>query len=79
MARKSRKNLQTENIQIRSTMVYDTAIYARLSIEDNGIQGESIENQIEVIEGYISKCQDLRVVHTFVDNGETGTNFVEVR
>lgn len=75
MARKSRKNLQTENIQLQSTILYDTAIYARLSIEDNRIQGESIENQIEMIEKYISKCQDLRVVRTFVDNGETGTNF----
>ncbi len=79
MARKSRKNLQTETIQSQSTTVYDTAIYARLSIKDNGIQGESIKNQIEMIEKYISKCPDLRVVHTFVDNGETGTNFVEVR
>ena len=75
MARKSRKNLQTETIQSQSTTVYDTAIYARLSIKDNGIQGESIKNQIEMIEKYISKCPDLRVVHTFVDNGETGTNF----
>ncbi len=75
MARKSRKNLQTENIQPQSEPLYHTAIYARLSIEDNGIQGDSIENQIEMIEKYISKCQDLKVVHTFVDNGETGTNF----
>lgn len=75
MARKSRKDLHKENIQPRSEILYYTAIYARLSIEDNGIQGDSIENQIEMIEKYISKCQDLKVIHTFVDNGETGTNF----
>lgn len=75
MARKSRKNLQTENIQPQSEILYPTAVYARLSMEDNGIQGDSIENQIEVIEQYISKCQDLNVVRIFVDNGETGTNF----
>lgn len=75
MARKSRKNLQTENIRSQSEILYSTAVYARLSMEDNGIQGDSIENQIEVIEQYISKCQDLNVVRIFVDNGETGTNF----
>ena len=75
MARKSRKTLRTENRQPQSEILYYTAIYARLSIEDNGIQGDSIENQIEMIEKYISKCQDLKVIHTFVDNGETGTNF----
>lgn len=75
MARKSRKTLRTENRQPQSEILYHTAIYARLSIEDNGIQGDSIENQIEMIEKYISGCQDLEVVHTFVDNGETGTDF----
>ena len=34
-------------------ILYNTAIYARLSIEDNGIEGDSIENQIEMIENYI--------------------------
>lgn len=75
MARKSRKKLRTENMRPQSETLYYTAIYVRLSIEDNGIQGDSIENQIEMIEKYISKCQDLKVVRTFVDNGETGTNF----
>ncbi len=75
MARKSRKNLQTENLHPQTETLYHTAIYARLSIEDNGIQGDSIENQIEMIEQYISKCHDLKVVRFFVDNGETGTNF----
>ena len=75
MARKSRKNLQTEHMQPRPGKLYHTAVYARLSIEDNGIQGDSIESQIEMIENYISSCQDLKVARTFVDNGETGTNF----
>lgn len=75
MARKSRKNLLHENGKLQSDILYHTAIYARLSIEDNGIQGDSIENQIGMIEKYISKYQDLKVVRTFVDNGETGTNF----
>lgn len=75
MARKSRKDLQTQNKCPQPEILYDTAIYARLSIEDNGIEGDSIENQIEMIENYIRGHQELRVVHTFVDNGETGTNF----
>lgn len=75
MARKSRKLSQTENMQLRSENIYQTAIYARLSIEDNGVQGDSIENQIYMIEKYVSQCQDLKVIHTYVDNGETGTDF----
>lgn len=75
MARKSRKDLHIENKRPQPEILYDTAIYARLSIEDNGIEGDSIENQIEMIENYIRGRQDLGVVRTFVDNGETGTNF----
>lgn len=75
MARKSRKNQQTENRQPQSGLLYRTAIYARLSIKDNGIRGDSIENQIEMIENHISRYPDLQVVCTFADNGATGTNF----
>lgn len=64
-----------ENTQPQPEILYNTAIYARLSIEDNGVQGDSIENQVYMIEKFISKCSDLKLTHTFVDNGETGTNF----
>ena len=64
-----------ESTQTQPEILYNTAIYARLSIEDNGVQGDSIENQVYMIEKFISNCSDLKLIHTFVDNGETGTDF----
>lgn len=75
MARKSRKNLQVEPPKTLSESVYRTAIYARLSTEDNGVQADSIENQIAIIEKYIHKIPELKVIDTFVDNGATGIHF----
>ncbi len=57
------------------TKVYETAIYARLSREDNLNQSDSIENQIALLESYISDRPYLRLVDSFVDNGYTGTDF----
>ena len=48
-----------------------TAAYCRLSMEGE----ESIENQIQLVEGYIQDSPDLFLVDTYVDNGFTGTNF----
>lgn len=75
MARKSRKPTIVTPVVEQSMPVYLTALYARLSIEDNGIDGESIENQIYIIQQYIKKSPDLQMVDQFVDNGQTGTNF----
>lgn len=56
MARKSRKGAIPE-LAVRSEkkISYNTAIYARLSIEDNGITGDSLENQIFIVRQYIEK------------------------
>ena len=53
MARKSRKGAIPE-LAVRSEkkISYNTAIYARLSIEDNGITGDSLENQIFIVRQY---------------------------
>lgn len=75
MARKSRKPVDSTLVREQKTPIFLTAIYARLSIEDNGIGGESIENQISIIRQHIIKQPDLQVVDQFVDNGQTGTNF----
>lgn len=48
-----------------------TAAYCRLSMEGE----ESIENQIQLVEGYIQDSPDLLLVDTYVDNGFTGTSF----
>ncbi|MDE5557444.1 MAG: recombinase family protein [Ruminococcus sp.] len=72
MARKSRKNLidSTEKINFR---VYKTAIYARLSKENQ--QGEKIETQIEEIKNYIENRRIFELVDIYADNGYSGTNF----
>ncbi len=76
MARKSRKAALAEPcVPEDKRIFYNTAIYARLSIEDNGIMGESLENQIAIVRQYIENCPELRLVNTWVDNGQTGTDF----
>lgn len=72
MARKSRKNPvdSTEKINFK---VYKTAIYARLSKENQ--QGEKIETQIEEIRSYIENRRIFEIVDVYADNGYSGTNF----
>lgn len=56
--------------------VYATALYARLSVLDNGkADGDSLESQIALMERYISERPYLRYVKLYQDNGYTGTNF----
>lgn len=75
MARVSRKKTQIEIMQESSNKVFNAGIYARLSIEDNGKNCNSIENQIYLIEKYIKVQEDLQHIETFVDNGMTGVDF----
>lgn len=72
MARKSRKNqvYDTEKINFK---VYKTAIYARLSKENQ--QGEKIETQIDEIKNYIENRRIFQLVDVYADNGYSGTNF----
>ncbi|WP_251316359.1 recombinase family protein [Flintibacter muris] len=74
MARVSRKR---KNIPINETAshIWRTALYVRLSVEDNGKDADSIENQIAFLESYVSGCPDLSKIELFADNGFTGTNF----
>lgn len=76
MARKSRKPILIEQAPPAARETgYQTAIYARLSIEDNGVSGDSMEHQIEIVRSYLAKHSDLHLVHTWTDNGRTGTDF----
>lgn len=83
MARVSRKNRAEEilNHEIPSTAVssemtvYKTAIYARLSREDNLSDSDSIDNQIALIQNYIESRPYLQYEKTYTDNGFTGTDF----
>lgn len=78
MARTSRKQQIPSLSQSRTeqTKLYNVAIYARLSVEDNGKDSDSIESQIEYLEDYIANDPTMRKVAVFIDNGFTGTNFM---
>lgn len=74
MARISRKNVAAP--EAAPIQIYKTAIYARLSVEDSGKKdSDTIENQVYLIEQYISQNPRLKVMSTYIDNGETGVNF----
>jgi len=74
MARKSRTATPTTDMS--TAEVYNTAIYARLSIEDcRDKESDSIKNQIYLIRQYIEERPYLRICSVFSDNGETGTHF----
>lgn len=77
MARVSRKR-QTPSAPVLDTSIrlWKTAVYVRLSVEDNGKDSDSIENQTAMIENYIASRAYLKKVAVFVDNGYTGTNFL---
>ena len=78
MARTSRKQQKPSLSQSHSgqAKLYNVAIYARLSVEDNGKDSDSIESQIEYLEDFIANDPTMRKAAVFIDNGFTGTNFM---
>lgn len=74
MARKSRKN-QTAAPVCDTSIYIRTALYIRLSVEDNKKRGHSIGNQKLVLENFLAGRPEFVVYNTYVDNGATGTNF----
>ena len=56
--------------------VWRTALYVRLSVEDNGKESDSVENQIALLEKYVASHPTLKKEGLFVDNGYTGTDFL---
>lgn len=79
MARKSRKSFNTITDATVDLAVpkYMTGIYTRLSVEDNGYKTkDSIENQVAFLKEFVEKKEEeFQLVHVYIDNGTTGTNF----
>ena len=76
MARKSRRNTAADNTAAEPVTVFNTAIYARLSLEDGGKKGaDTLDAQIELVRHFITQRPYLRLRAVFTDNGETGMNF----
>lgn len=79
MARKKRQYLEQEQKQepVNSLLpVWETAIYARLSVENSkkNDDGDSIEGQVAICRDYVAEHPYLHLADTYVDNGWTGTN-----
>lgn len=75
MARTSRKNIVETVEPVYQFVIYNTAIYIRLSVEDNKKRGNSIETQQYVIENFIALHPEFKTFDLYIDNGTTGTNF----
>ncbi len=69
MARKSRKGNKTLEL---CSKIFNTAIYARLSSEDNN---DSLSNQVDLVKEYILEKPYLKLIDVYEDKGTTGTNF----
>lgn len=60
--------------------VYHVVVYLRLSVDDgDNRESDSISNQRLLIMDYLAGKPEFAVVKVCVDDGYTGTNFVEVR
>ncbi len=59
---------------------YNAAAYIRLSYtEDRSNESDSVANQRKLIENFVSRNPDIRLVSEKVDDGYSGILFVEVR
>ena len=56
--------------------IWNTALYVRLSVEDNGRESDSIENQTALLKRFAADDPTLHVAGIYTDNGYTGTNFL---
>ena len=77
MARKSRRitEIAQDNPPVVE-MVFLTAVYARLSIEDTRDgEGGSLDDQICLVKKFVSEKPYLKLTKVYSDNGQTGTNF----
>ena len=74
MARKSRKNVLIET-PMKASVFSRTAVYLRLSVEDNNNRGNSLENQQLIIQDYLADKPEFKIVGTYTDNGLSGLNY----
>ena len=76
MARKSRKNMESSvPAQTSSMRIWRAGLYIRLSVEDNGSRGDSLETQRQIMETHLALCPDIKVVEVYTDNGISGQTF----
>lgn len=76
MARTSRKKGAVSRPEITEEHIFRTAIYLRLSVEDNGKKdADSLDTQRKYLMEYVEARPYLDLVEVYSDNGFTGTDF----
>lgn len=53
--------------------------YLRLSTDSDYTGSDSLENQRKLAKEFANNISDVVIIKEYVDDGKTGTNFVEVR
>ncbi len=74
MARKSRKHPIPVQAESNGGCVR-VALYVRLSVEDNGNRGDSIETQQMLLHDFVAGHPEMQVQSVYTDNGLSGTHF----
>jgi DNA invertase Pin-like site-specific DNA recombinase len=75
LARKSRKNIEPAPEQAIQKATYNAGAYIRLSSVDRKQRGDSIENQLALIEAFITECPDIELREVYIDKGRSGQSF----
>ncbi|MCD7787391.1 MAG: recombinase family protein [Firmicutes bacterium] len=77
MGRRDRIPKSTERyIERTRKKVWNTAVYARLSHENSGLDdSRSLQNQVRYVKEYIERRPELRLAGCYVDNGWSGMSF----
>lgn len=64
----------------KDRLTFKTALYLRLSREDGDKEeSDSIGNQRNLLKSFLMAQEDMVLADIYIDDGFTGTNFVEVR
>jgi len=76
MPRVSKKNKKVNNVQSKGLHIYRTAIYVRLSVEDERkADSDSIGTQKAMLERFLQTQSDLQLYDVYEDVNYSGTNF----
>ena len=73
----------SENLNTSKSKIWSVAIYIRLSQEDNDNgedkqESNSITSQKTLLNEFVKEHKDLSIYNTYVDDGYTGRNYIEV-
>lgn len=64
----------------KDRLTFKAALYLRLSREDGDKEeSDSIGNQRNLLKSFLMAQEDMVLADIYIDDGFTGTNFVEVR